>query len=82
MLFGDVRQVKEVCEGARDRQRVVKRNARELVGQYDEVRTVATPPALGERAHAFDRLEDSFPGLCFQSLAEQLTEQPHVVASP
>ena len=80
MLLGDVGQVEEVRERARDGQRVVERHVRELVGQDHEVGVMAGAPALGQRAHPFDRVEEPFPGLRSQRLAQQLSEQPHIVA--
>ena len=80
MLLGDVRQVEEVREGARDGQRFVEREVRELVGQDQKVGVMAGAPALGECAHPFDRIEEPVPGLRPQRVAQQLSEQPHIVA--
>ncbi len=80
MLFGDVGEVQEVREAARDRQRRFDRHRPQLAGErLEPVRRRHAGP-LGERAHALHALEERLPFLPAQRLAEQFAEQTHVVA--
>ena len=82
MLLGDVGEVQEVGEAARDRQRRLDRHGAQLGGQRLEAVSESPPTAraLGQRPDALDALEERLPLLPPQRLAEQLAEQPHVVA--
>ena len=80
MLLGDVGQVQEMREAARDRQRRLDRHGAQLAGERFEAVRRRHPRPLGERAHALDALEERLPFLAAQRLAEQFAEQAHVVA--
>ena len=80
VLFGDVGQVQEMREAARDWQRRLDRHGAQLAGErFEAVRRRYARP-LGERAHALDALEERLPFLPAQRLAQQFAEQAHVVA--
>ena len=80
MLLGDVGEVQEVREAARDRQRRLDRHRPQLGGErLEPVRRRHAGP-LGERPHALHALEERLSFLAPQRLAEQFAEQTHVVA--
>ena len=82
MLFGDVGEVQEVREAARHGQRRLDRHRPQLVGQRARSRRPPVPVlrALGERADPLDPLEVRDALVAAQRFAEQLAEQPDVVA--
>ena len=80
MLFGDVCEIQEVREAARDRQRGLDRHRAQLVRQRLEPVRRRHARAFGERAHAFHPLEQRLSLLAAQRLAQQFAEQPDVVA--
>ena len=84
VLLGDVGQVQELRERARDRQRGVHRHGGELLGQLGEgvsrFRPRAGAGALGARAHPLDTLIEGFPFLADERVAEQLAEQPDIIS--
>ena len=80
VLLGDVGQVQEMREAARDRQRRLDRHGAQLAGERLEAIRRRYPRPLGERAHALDALEERLPFLPAQRLAQQFAEQAHVVS--
>ena len=83
MLLGDIRQVQKVGKGTCDRQRRVDRHvgqlARELVEGMARLLGIATSRAFGQAADALHPLEQRISLLPPQGLAEQCSEQPHVI---
>ena len=80
MLLGDVGEVQEVREAARDRQHRFDRHRPQLGGErLEPVRRRHAGP-LGERTYALHALEERLSFLAPQRLAEQFAEQTHVVA--
>ena len=80
VLFGDVREVEEVREAPRNRERGLDRHRPELAGQGLESIRRRDARALGERAHALHPFEERLSLLPPQRLAKELAEQPNVVA--
>ena len=80
MLLGDVGEVQELRERARDRKRRVDRHAAERARQALEVLALAGAGALGERAHAFHGEEQLLAFARLERIAQQFAEQPHVIA--
>ena len=80
VLFGDVGQMEELRERPGDRQRFIERHPSEHVGQFAERALVAGTAALGQRAGTLDDIEHILAGKPLHCLAEQLTEQAHIVA--
>ena len=82
MLLGDVGEVEEVREAARDRHSATR--SASLAARSASVSNVRRRSrragSLGERAHALDALEERLALLPPQRFAEQFAEQPHVVA--
>ena len=79
VLLGDVGQVEEMREGARQRDRGIDRQAGQHRRQLAEVAVGARARALGQRAHVLDALEDRLARVRPQRLAEQLAEQPDIL---
>ena len=80
MLLGDIGEMEELRERPGDWQRFIERHPSEYVGQFAECALVAGTAALGQRAGTFDHLEHILAGKPLHCLAEQLTEQAHIVA--
>ena len=80
VLLGDVGEMKEVGEGAGDRQRRGHRHARQFVGQPVEVLVRARVCPLRQRAHPLHRLEEIIPFERAKGLPQQLAKTPHVFA--
>ena len=80
MLLGDVGQIQELRERARDRKRRVDRHAAERAGQALEILAFAGAGALGERAHAFHGQEQFFALARLERVAQEFAEQAHVIA--
>ena len=80
VLLGDVGQVQEMREAARDGQRRLDRHGAQLAGERLEAIRRGYPRPLGERAHALDALEERLAFLPAQRLAQQFAEQAHVVS--
>ena len=83
VLFGDVREVQEMREAAGDRQRGLHRHLAQFAGELLEIvgragRTGAPP--LRQRADALDTVEVRVALVAAQRLAQQLAEEPDVVA--
>jgi hypothetical protein len=85
VLFGDVGEVQEVGEGARDRERGVDRHGAQLAAKRFEpvgggLRAAAGPSAFREGAHALDPLEERLAFMAPQRFAEQSAQQSDIVA--
>ncbi len=78
VLLGDVGQVEEVGEGARDRQRLVDGHLLEDAGQRRKVGVAAAARLLGQRADPLDQVEDRLALVAPQRLAQQLAQQPDI----
>ena len=82
MLLGDVREGQEMCERASHRYRMRQWESAEDAGQLLKLGAVglAVVSALGQRAHLLDELKDLVTLVNAQRVAEQLAEQPDVLA--
>jgi hypothetical protein len=82
MLFGDVREVQEVRERPRDRQRFGDRHGRQLEREIVEGSSSATgrPRRLGRAAHLLDALVERGTLLMTERLSQERPQQSDVIA--
>ena len=80
VLLGDVGEVQEVREGARQRDRRVHRQAGQHRRQLAEVAVGAGARTLRQGPDLLDALEHRLTSVRPQRLAEQLAEQPDVLS--
>ena len=80
MLLGDVGEIEEMREGARERRRRIYRKLREQGCEFRKFRVVTRVGGFRQRAHAFDGLEQLVPATRSQRLAKKFPQQPHIVA--
>ena len=80
MLFGNVGEIEEVREGPGHRQCGVQREVGEIIGEMSESVLIAVASGLGHGADALDDLIDRFAFEFAKRVAEQLAEQPDVIA--
>jgi hypothetical protein len=80
VLFGDVREIEEVREASRHRQRRLDRHCPQLGGERFEVIVPASGTReLGECTHPFHSLEMRDAFVTAQGFAQQLSEEPDIV---
>jgi hypothetical protein len=79
MLLGKISEVQEVCERACNREGIVDRHARELVGERDEFGVLAAAGAFGQRSYSLDSAEDTFTRMSSEGFSQQVAKQPDIV---
>ena len=80
MLLRDVRQGQKLGERPRDRYRRRQRQMAQTIGQLRKRRRVAAMRALRQRARVLDQLEQRLAFEVLERLAEEIAQQPDIVA--
>ena len=80
VLFGDVRQVQEVREGASQRDGSVNRQLAEFGGQRLEVAIGSRPRGLRHGPDALDGLEEPCPLVFAQCFTQELSEESNILS--
>ena len=80
VLLGDVGKIQKVGKGARERRRRFDGKPRKIRCQLRKLRLVARTRRLRQSAHALDGFEQRVAAMCSQRVAEELPQQPHIVA--
>ncbi len=80
MLFGNVGEIEEVRERPGDRQCGVQRQVGQIIGEVSEGVLIAVTSGLCHCADVLDDLIDRFTFERAKGLAEQLAQQPDVIA--
>jgi hypothetical protein len=80
VLFGNVRQIQEVREGASQRDGRVNRQLAKFGGQRLEVAIGSGPRGLGHRPDAFDGLEEPRPFMFAQRLTQEFSQESNILS--